>query len=447
MNNIVTAENEPTGSMSSGSLTTSSLVDGSQTTSDSESAFESDESYQDRSPGQVELLLAIHMLRDYFISRYPTTSANTTHGGESGCGDPGLSTHQSTGGSNTIQRASSKRKHSKEANDENGDDDKRKKGSRATRSSSSSKESDDLRLFACPFYKRRPHTYQKCRHKELTAVSRVKQHLSRQHQIPIRCLRCNLQFEDEQGLEDHAQQRPSCDPQPRKVWEGVTRAQSILLQTRSDRKKTPEDQWYDVYKILFPNEPLPESPYMDSIQAQMLQGFYDYARETFSATYDAAIEQDIPEQYREQWHAVRPYVVSAMPRTLDTLLSLYANQVISNSTTAPEDGNQVPEEVPGLTVAETGPIASTREFEYDGFVADTGNSSLIQDTMEILRGPVTALPEFFPVYSMDMVTHQPLATGAVNEFERMPSQAANDGFPAWLGSFLHERLIDSLREG
>lgn len=432
--------------MSSGSVTTRSLVDSNQTTSDSESAFESDQSSHDRSPGQAELLLAIHMLRNYILSRYPTTSTKTAHGGESAGGDHGPSTQQSTGGSQMVQRASSKRKHSKQANGGNGDDDKRKKGSRATRSSSSSKGSDDLRLFACPFYKRRPHTYQKCQHNELTAVSRVKQHLSRQHQIPIRCLRCNLQFEDEGSLEDHAQQWPSCEPQPRKVWEGVTRAQSILLQTRSDRKKTPEDQWYDVYKILFPDEPLPESPYMDSIQAQMLQGFYDYARETFPSTYDAAIEQDIPEQYREQWHAVRPYVVSAMPRTLEMLFSLYANQVFSSSRTGTEDGNQILEGVLAPVFAERNAITNARQPEHDGFVVDAGNSSLIQDNVEILRGPVPDLLEFFPVYSMEVANH-PLATGLVNEFERMPSQTAADGFPSWLGCYLQERLIESLREG
>lgn len=177
---------------------------------------------------------------------------------------------------------------------------------------------------------------------------------------------------------------------------------------------------------------------MDSIKSQELQKFCDYVRENYLPAYESIVERDIPEQYREQWHTVRPYTISAMRRALNSamqravemLLLQYNNQTIPNPGEDSVGLNQIHQDNTALAPDATTIVTSSRQPVHAEFLADAGNSSLIHGSMEITMDPTGGFPELFPTYSMD-VAHQSMAMGLVNDFERIPSQRAIDAFPAW----------------
>ncbi|CEJ86335.1 hypothetical protein VHEMI04078 [[Torrubiella] hemipterigena] len=124
-----------------------------------------------------------------------------------------------------------------------------------------SRAKDNHDILACPFYKRDPLKYSACSQLILREVSRVKQHLWRSHQVPIHCVLCNKTFSSEIERDEHIRQRSHCKEKEPKIWVGVTTEQKVLLRRRVDVGKPKSEQWYQMYAVLFPGEPLPENPY------------------------------------------------------------------------------------------------------------------------------------------------------------------------------------------
>ncbi|KAI0850327.1 hypothetical protein F5Y00DRAFT_268461 [Daldinia vernicosa] len=118
-------------------------------------------------------------------------------------------------------------------------------------------------FWACPFSKWKPLSYCKCRQYILKDISRVKQHLRRYHERPPYCPVCWEVFREEDGFESHIQDR-SCSPRPKPDLEGITTTQQKQLERRSDKQLSKPEQWYAIYTILFPGQPHPDSPYLES---------------------------------------------------------------------------------------------------------------------------------------------------------------------------------------
>ena len=91
-------------------------------------------------------------------------------------------------------------------------------------------------------------------------MSYVKQHIARVHQIPPHCQKCNEVFQAEDQLCEHVRSA-KCELQPYTPPDGATAEQIAKLRQRTDRK-TPEDQWYEVFDILFPGSQRPTSVYL-----------------------------------------------------------------------------------------------------------------------------------------------------------------------------------------
>ncbi|KAF2689661.1 hypothetical protein K458DRAFT_384295, partial [Lentithecium fluviatile CBS 122367] len=114
--------------------------------------------------------------------------------------------------------------------------------------------------FACPFYKRDPIQHPRCSKALLTKMSYVKQHLLRNHRMPPYCKLCGEEFHHEDELLTHVREESCQGPilgRPR----GMSRSQELALHKRSDQKLRADEQWYEVFRLLFPGEQLPHSPY------------------------------------------------------------------------------------------------------------------------------------------------------------------------------------------
>jgi hypothetical protein len=57
--------------------------------------------------------------------------------------------------------------------------------------------------------------------------------------------------------------------------------------------KTPSDTWFAIFRILFPEAPLPESPYADSVSADAIRAFMDHFHRRAQAILSALIREQL----------------------------------------------------------------------------------------------------------------------------------------------------------
>lgn len=147
------------------------------------------------------------------------------------------------------------------------------------------------KLFACPYYKSNPERfssqnmtekeYRGCGSCLLRDIPRLKQHLYRVHRRPDHyCGSCFQLFKSQDDRDAHGRQRPACEPKfPQLFTEKMTVDQMVQIRRR-DVGAHPSDNWYNIFKILFPGKPLPYSPYANSGNPDILNNFVVFFRST-----------------------------------------------------------------------------------------------------------------------------------------------------------------------
>jgi len=116
---------------------------------------------------------------------------------------------------------------------------------------------------ACPFYKHNPSKHRSCAQAYLAKTSYLKQHLCRKHNLPY-CARCFKTFQGNKRLAEHLRQVPSYDivDQP-SDFPGITNEQSDRIRTRANPRQTEQEQWKEIWNILFPGIPPPAFVYIE----------------------------------------------------------------------------------------------------------------------------------------------------------------------------------------
>ncbi|KAF6831807.1 hypothetical protein CMUS01_07194 [Colletotrichum musicola] len=119
-------------------------------------------------------------------------------------------------------------------------------------------ESSAASLFVCPYVRYNPDKYEKwssCRRGAWSSTHRVKEHLYRVHQGKPFCPRCGETFEAEDDVRGHLS-RPEgvCDRVDRFEVEGFDAAQEKKLHSRKRKRTSEEENWKDIFRILFPGE-------------------------------------------------------------------------------------------------------------------------------------------------------------------------------------------------
>ncbi|KFA81339.1 hypothetical protein S40288_08309 [Stachybotrys chartarum IBT 40288] len=170
----------------------------------------------------------------------------------------------------TLSKTLRKRRRESRENEDKGsnDDDSRAVTSRG----------DDTPCFACPFYRRDPQTYQECMHHTLTRIRDVKQHIRRRHTPASSCPTCYMIFSSIEEGENHIRAR-DCqprDPSSLDCVHGISTKVQEELQHRMNRKKTAQEQWYEVWGILFKGVPEPSQPYLGTVFQETLGMMRDF---------------------------------------------------------------------------------------------------------------------------------------------------------------------------
>ncbi|CAH0021371.1 unnamed protein product [Clonostachys rhizophaga] len=116
---------------------------------------------------------------------------------------------------------------------------------------------------ACPFYITNPTRYQCCllQH-DLQSIEDVIRHVSEHHTEPPYCPICRREFERAFTRDIHVRER-ACTPSTGDV-DGVNDRQKRML-VKKDKIQTGErKRWMRIWRTVFPNRELTDSPYLDS---------------------------------------------------------------------------------------------------------------------------------------------------------------------------------------
>lgn len=134
---------------------------------------------------------------------------------------------------------------------------------------------DSKPSFACPYMKKDPTKYQRCRTLTLTRPRDVKQHLRRCHARPPYCALCYETFDTTGERDSHS--RSGCKLRnsgwmPDGIPEEVIK--ELSKKPPKDMSNDDEAQWFRMFDILFPHhQPRPKSAYVDVIQSHDLAIF------------------------------------------------------------------------------------------------------------------------------------------------------------------------------
>lgn len=118
---------------------------------------------------------------------------------------------------------------------------------------------------ACPFSKNDLFRYRRCLGLTLNRPKDVRQHIYRHHMKPdYYCASCYKVFETANDRDIHSRKRlcESLDGPPRPKFQGITEEQKKSLHKKLPRDWNVEEQWYQIYDILFPGCEKPRSPYV-----------------------------------------------------------------------------------------------------------------------------------------------------------------------------------------
>lgn len=144
--------------------------------------------------------------------------------------------------------------------------------------------------FACPFQKSDPHKYHKCLKYTLTRIKDVKQHIYRQHtQRPYYCARCYTFFTTNKDRDEHCR-RADCETQDPPQFEGITDNQRNELKKSSPKKKPLQEQWFEVWDVVFPGRPRPLSAFIGNYVEEMIPLLRDLWNEKSAEIISGVIE-------------------------------------------------------------------------------------------------------------------------------------------------------------
>lgn len=148
-------------------------------------------------------------------------------------------------------------------------------------SSTTNASSENSLLWACPFMKWNPIKYRGSCVKKLRDIYRLKKHIQEKHFSHYCCV-CFKDFRPEE-LTQHekvCKRLFGCPTRPPPVGL-ITRDMATAINERSNTRLTSREQWERLFKIIFPQEQIPSSPYLDDDYERELAHCRDYFRQSY----------------------------------------------------------------------------------------------------------------------------------------------------------------------
>ncbi|KAK1633504.1 hypothetical protein BDP81DRAFT_433890 [Colletotrichum phormii] len=125
--------------------------------------------------------------------------------------------------------------------------------------------------FACHFYAHNPLAHVNCQHYQFEYVKDVKRHLTEpgrgDHRQPIHCVICYTTFETHQDHVAHTRAQ-TCSPghcgfDEYRLDQDKISAITLLRKSRNEEES---EFWFNIWDVVFPDEPRPVSPYSGDVE-------------------------------------------------------------------------------------------------------------------------------------------------------------------------------------
>ena len=143
----------------------------------------------------------------------------------------------------------------------------------------------------------------------------------RVHRIPVHCARCSKIFPTEDERDGHLREQPQCLIEPPRRWDGISESQKRQLAKRVSIKKTKEENWYFIFKTLFPDTTLPETPYIDDLHlSEDLLALRDFATREAPDRITQFTNSELPPDLRPSREHIEAFTQAAIREVFDLLL-------------------------------------------------------------------------------------------------------------------------------
>jgi len=154
-----------------------------------------------------------------------------------------------------------------------------------------------------------------------------------------------------------------------------------MLAKRASPKKSKEESWYEMYKLLFPGSIPPDSPYLDDALVEELSGFQEFITSHAPPVVNRIVGERLPESLRPQQESVLAYIQGLVPELTSEIIGMYVTEVRSGyrsePSTRPATVNSVLPRDSAETSVETGTQETSSRHDSHGSdeAADSLNSS------------------------------------------------------------------------
>lgn len=289
------------------------------------------------------------------------------------------------------------------------------------------------KLLACPYFKTNSRHHEACAGFGAKKLSYVKSHIYKKHAIAIYCPVCQQTFENVRLRDSHTRDR-NCEPdESAPTPDGITSEQRNWLHQRGPRDLTEEEQWYRIFKFLFPGHKRPHSPYNDTAYSEDLLNFRDFISQPTA-------REILLQRLRENVAWTSELELIFRPDLEHGLDQLYAGWVATRHI----DSGQIPARESPLQ----DPEASTQSMAGDRSNSGTGSETRVDEQND------PSVPEHAPEHTprngatldvMDDLIELELEERKIDESDQMPPRQLNhDGIalvpnqPQWLPAELPE---------
>ncbi|KAI6358710.1 hypothetical protein MCOR25_007279 [Pyricularia grisea] len=215
-----------------------------------------------------------------------------------------------------------------EMNPSDGEDNKGNGGRRNNKRAKKDSGDTQQRKYACPYYKNDPQAFKNhraCRIPGFSSTARLKEHLYRKHAKPeYQCNRCLEDLGSYQELENHQRSDDPCVKKTSKKDTRLSRAQVQDLKTKK-LDLTEQERWEDIYRKIFPGEPLPKSPYYDG-ELTELENLGEFLDKEFPPLYREVLENEVDLMMGGMEAELKDRLVDKVPSLFRKLLQEYCHQ-------------------------------------------------------------------------------------------------------------------------
>jgi len=269
---------------------------------------------------------------------------------------------------------------------------------------------EQIRFLACPFMKWNPREYRNSCIKKLRDIHGLKKHIQEKHFV-IHCPKCFVTPpQDARGIPPHpCIETPGLLTRPRPVGL-VTMDMQAAIRERPGTRLSQKAKWERIFNIIFPEDPIPSSPYLDHEMALFLCDIENFVCQPSVKARVRHMKQEshLESVFDDAWKRIDELVFERLvPRILDVFS---ANTIGMNSWITSESGQVAVNHAQSISTMESGIPDNSYNLDSRGFRSNQDETTTFQSSglMEV-DNTTTPAPE--------LVANQP-GTGVREDLDR-----------------------------